>query len=232
MWFLDNIVIWLDNIRGHFLDAYFEVSGWVFPFYYLATPIYWLYWSFYQLTFYFSHFNVWVDDTVTKLRTILSIESITSYFSTWINYATSAWKWVSNSFAEVNAIVLTWWSTARLEVQCWIADARLWLQLRLDDFTHLVSDVLSWWDDFKDMIPSISEILLWFADWWAKILSPLTSWWNERLLDIRNLMQSELRDWFPFYDELAGLWNDIKLFFTDPLEWLYDRAEEFFDRFW
>ncbi|MBA7693216.1 hypothetical protein ES703_101792 [subsurface metagenome] len=144
--------------------------------------------------------------------------------------------WAFYSFAQwaydVESIINSWWSSAQYTVLSWIEDAKQWAGAQIDSLRSTINYILAWWDEFKPKIPSIDEILSWFTDWWGKTLANIISWGALTGIQISTLIDSKIKDWLPFYDELAALWGDIKLFFTDPLQWAYDRGEEFFDRFW
>lgn len=232
MWFISSIISWLGSISDYFYDAYREVIDWVWPFYYLAYPLYYLYIGFYNLANYFGYFGDWVNDVAAKAANILSLTQIYSYFSYYFDAALNAWDWVVNAFGNVWTIVDDWWSSVRYTVLAWVEEAKSYAAALVDNVSYRLSSLQSAWDNFKGMIPSISEIIAWFANWWAKILANIISWGALPGSVISTLIDSKIRDWFPFYDDLAALWGDIVLFFTDPLQWLYDRAEEFFDRFW
>lgn len=232
MSWMNSIISWLKSTELYFYNAYLEVLGWVYPFWLLSYPLLYASRSFGWLAYYFSLFNNWLVWANKEIGKILSIEAITSYFQTWINYATWAWDWVTNAWNNVVSIVDIWWSSVQLTVQVWIEDAKQWTKAQLDSLEDTLAYILVWWDEFKDKIPSIDEILYLLRDWWDKTLANIISWGALTGIQISTLMDSKIRDWLPFYDELAALWGDIKLFFTDPLQWLYDKAEEFFERFW
>lgn len=232
MWFLYQIVSWLGHVRDYLFDAYIEVSGWYHPFNNLAYPLYWLYYAFYYITYYFGLLSEWLNWAASRIDQILSISTIQSYFQAFINYASWAWSWISNAWSNVTSIINTWWSSTQQTILVWINNAAEWLQAQVDGLGVWVSNLQASVNNLLAQIPSINELIAWFSDWWPKILTPLTSWWNEKLLDIESLVQSEIKDWFPFYDELTSLWNSIKEFFTDPEDWLYKAVDRIIERFW
>lgn len=232
MWFLNSIVSLLWTVSQYFFHIYTTIHNWPYPFYFISYPFYSLGSVFASLYTYFGYFNNWVDYVASKVTQILTITQITSYFQGWINYATTAYYWVRNAPSNVLVFTNTWWSTTQYTVLAWIDDVRQWTSVQIYNLTIQLTNLQVAVNSLLTQLPTLNEVIAWFSDWWAKILSPLTSWWNERLLDINALLNSRMKEWFPFYDDLAGLWNDIKLFFTDPLQWLYDRLDEFFERFW
>lgn len=232
MWFLDRIVSWLNTIKEWLFSAYLEVNSWVYPFNQLATPLWNIYTAFIYLTAYFSFFNAWVNDTAIKLTTILSFTNIASHFSYYFNVAAHAWNWIVNAWGNVTPIISSWWSYTSATVQSWIDSAKQLLLLLIGELELWLIALQAAWDTFKSMIPSISEILSWFTDWWGWILARIIEWGGLPASLIQGMINSTLSDWFPWYDELASLWSNIRDFFTDPLQWVYDKLDEFFERFW
>ncbi len=232
MWFLEYIISWLNTIRDWFLQAYYEVNGWVWPFNNLAPPLLGIWYGFSYLTNYFVSFNYWVDDAASKIATILNYANISSYFSYYFDAATNAWTWVVNAWSNVTSIINSWWSSAQYTVLAWIDDAKYWLQTQINSLNIWVSNLQASINELLALIPSISEIIAWFSNWWSLILAAIISWGGLPAALIQDLINSTLRLWFPFYDALASLWNNIAEFFADPLAWIYNKLEEFFERFW
>ena len=221
MWFLDNIVEWLDDATNRFYDAYLEVSGWISPFNLLYLPLYYLYRAFYYLTWYFGQFNEWLDWAAGRIDAILSISSITAYFQTWIDYATDAWDWVKNALGNVWLIVESWWSSTKLTVQAWIDTATEGF-----DALRVVWDevwTITWpqWTATLEVLGS--EVSDFFTNTLPTLLDylKLENWWNGKLLAVDGLIGSTLAEWFPFYDDVAE-------FFSDPGEFLLSRLTDWF----
>ena len=232
MWFFDYILYWLREIRDRLYNAYSVVYNWYYPFWYLATPIHSIYLAFYYLVIYFGYFDSWVTYVNNKLAQVWTLQSVLNYLQTTINYAMWAWQWVANATYNVTKIFMARWADVMAAVDARLASLSAFVdgQIRYlrGEFTNLQTIVA----EFLSKLPSLSEILSWFTNWWANIRAPLETWWNEKLLDIKSLIQSELRDWFPFYDDLTGLWSNIVEFFTDPEEWLYKAVDRIIERFW
>lgn len=230
--FLDFIVTRLNQVSSFFYDMYLETYSWAWPFHHISTPLYRVHELFNGLAWDFSNFNIWVSDTVTKLRAILSWDTIWSYILSIIPNIQSLNTWWTNWTGNVWNVVTNWWASTQTLVQGWINDAKQYLQTQVNSLNVWVTNLEADVNELLSQVPSINEILAWFGNWWANILAKIQGWWNERLIDVNALIDSTLRDWFPFYDELAELWSDIKLFFTDPQQWLYNGLDEFFERFW
>lgn len=228
MWFLDNIVEWLATARDWFYDAYQEVRGWVFPFYYLSTPLYGLYTVFYYLTYYFSYFNEWVTDTAGKVAAILSFPDIWSFFWYWFNAAENAWAWVVNAPSNILNTISAWWSSASLTIQTWISIATegltalrvAWSNFWTITFPQWTASLNSLWVKvdtfFTETLPSL-------INWTA-----ITEWWGSKLKDVNDLIDTKLKEAEPFW---AGWqdWRDKVIdFFTDPFEWLLAKFTDWF----
>lgn len=220
MWFLDQIISWLTTIKFLFRDAYYEVTGWVYPFNQLAGPLWDIYYGFIYLVIYFRDFNDWVNDTVIKLTTILSYTNIYAYFEPYFTAALGAWNWILNSAWNIWVVVDSWWSSMSLTVQSWIDLAKDMLLLLIGGLESTLGTLQAAWDSFVGMIPSISEILSWFGNWWGWILARIISWGGLPAALIQGLIDSTLLSWFPWYDTLVQIWNEIVAFFANPWDYI------------
>lgn len=170
----------------------------------------------------------WYANVITAISNILDSDAILALIKGWFPWLTDLgdWfaAWVSNVFAAVNS----WWSDTSTIVEGWIAAA---LQTATDLITAVsesLATLQTAWDAFKARIPPLDALLLWFSDWWTEILTPLTTWWDERLLEVDTLINDTIQDYFPFYDDLVALWTSVTDFFTNPLTWLVTRLESWF----
>ncbi|MBA7573150.1 hypothetical protein ES708_14945 [subsurface metagenome] len=272
MWFLNSIVGYLDDISGWFLDAYYEVKDWVWPFHYLSSPLYSLYVSFYYLTYYFGYFNdwlVWADD---RLDDIFSWSTIRSYIRDWLPDLEDAIDWWDRWWVKVGNEIDDWWRFKRDDVFSWINDVKSWTTTQInnavENITQVVTNIYDYsqttinniteyvtevWNNFYDysqttinnLTENISQFITNINDYtqttinnitetitevldWDRVTTFLNDWYDDRLLDLQGLVDSNLKTWFPFYDDLVSLWNDIVDFITDPLGWLKDRIEVWF----
>jgi len=232
MSWMNSIISWLANARDYFLDAYYTVRGWVYPFYYLASPLYYIYSAFSYLVIHFGSFNTWLVWAAGRINQILDITQLTSAFSTFITYATNAWNWVANATTNVRLFLDTWWREASQQVFFLIEQAKYWMLAQLNNLAGAVATIITWWNSFVSQIPTLNEIILWFQDWRGKIVATILSWGGIPAKEIALLIDSKLKEWFPFYDDLANLWGGIKLFFADPEKWLYEAVDRIFERFW
>ena len=83
-------------------------------------------------------------------------------------------------------------------------------------------------------VPFFSTLYHWFLDFRSEIelffQDPIKYLFE--IKDVDGLIHSMLMEWLPFYDTLCEIWQDIRDFFADPLGWVYNKLDEFFERFW
>jgi len=144
-----------------------------------------------------------VLDTLTQ-------SDIFQMLQTWLNYAEDAWNWILNSVLYIGSIVEDWWLEKRAIVEGWIAIA-----------TEGLAEIIDLWDTFwEDIYPNLISF-----DW-------LSIWWNSRLLDIDSLISSWFVSFAPFWEGWIEVREEVTNFFSDPLQWFYNKLDEFFERFW
>lgn len=232
MWFLDQIVAYLANVRDWFLSAYYEVYGWLYPFYLLATPLYWLYYAFHYITFYFGEFNTWLDWAAGQLAYILSWSTIQSYITSWLYYIGDLSTIFLYFWYNVTQVVKGWWADISLLIQGWIDTASSWLQSQVDNLSSLLASLQSQISYLLDQLPSINEIITWFSNWWSYILAQIISWGALTATQIWDLIDSAIRAYAPFWEGWQDWRDAVTDFFTDPEDWLYKAVDRIIERFW
>lgn len=205
-WIIDRV--W--QLFWFFLDAYYTVSGWVWPFSYLSFPFKGISDTIYSMLPFLYDFKNWVGNATAKLVHILSWDNILSLIQPYIQWGLNAWEWVKNAWSNIWGEIEQWWSYTKTEVLGWIDVAKQYAATLVESAKRGLTTLQQSWDSFA------TSILPNLADWSG----------------VASLIDSTLKSWFPFYDELTYFWNDVKLFFTDPLEWVYNKLDEFFERFW
>lgn len=232
MWFLSSIVGWLDNVSEYFYDAYLEVRGWIYPFSYLSIPLYYLYRAFNELAYYFGEFNGWLSWAADRIDSILDTWDIQSLLRDTIDAAINAWDWVVNAFRNVWVIVDEWWFATQGVVLAWVAEAKEYSKSLVDMLGQSLARLQYQWDNFKPQLPTITEIISWFSNWWGNIQANLETWWTQKTLEIQSLIDSAfiLRSdfWLGWQEQREAIME----FISDPLQWLYNRIDEFAERFW
>jgi len=210
MWFLNYIVQRLGDAKSWFLEAYYEVNEWWSPFNLLAPPLYSLYVAFYWLEQRFTDFNTWLTWASDRIDEIIDERDIWNILSTPIKWASDAWNWVANATLNVWSIIEQWGASFYDFISASVNAAQTWLLNQITDVQNFANNLRAEWDNFLTVtLPNLIGR--------GELDSLLTSW---------------LTTAFPFYDALASLWGEIQAFFVDPLEWLYNKLDEFFERFW
>jgi len=210
MAFMQYIIGFFVDIAWFFYDLYQETRGWIFPFHYIADVFYALFRAFIGITSYLEDFNDWLYYIEYKIGQFLTFFDLEAWFEDWGNKILDAWYWIRDWWDNVTDVIDDWWSDTRRTVRGWIDIAEDWLLGLIRQAETWIGNLQSLWDNF------ITSILPTLANWTG----------------INELIDSTLRNWFPWYDTLAALWNDIAEFFTDPPKWVYKRLDEFFERFW
>jgi len=207
-------ITWLINgcisVSNFFWHIYLEVKDWIFPFHYIAAPFELTANAFMGLAEAFVYMSYWVDDVASKVSNILSFENIASYFSAIFDAALTASNWIANWWSNVTQVIGDWWKITEAVVLSWIDITKEWASM-------LISQVNTW-------LGSLQEA---WSNFTKSILPTLASWTG-----VSGLINSTLIEWFPFYKTLWEIWEEIVKFFADPMQYVWDRIEEFFDRFW
>lgn len=232
MRFLDWIIEELEGIADWFHEAYYIVRDWVWPFYLLEDPLYAIYGRFRWLAEWFGDFKEWVEDTADRLLDILSKWDIWDFFEWWFDAAEKAWNWVRNAFNNVLDIIADWWSTILPYIISYIdivGDALYDLEATWDTF---------WTVTWPEWVGNLQELRSLWDTFWTETFPTLVSfswlatWWNDRLLDINSLLESQVLTLAPFWAGWQEVRDSVVEFFADPLQWAYDKLDEFFERFW
>lgn len=228
MRWVDNIFSFVWDISQLFLDAYQEVKGWWWPFNLLQHPLYGLFRVFWNLLTPIAHFGDWVDDVWNKVQNILTTEGVLGLLKGWFPWLEGVGSWFANRWKWFTTTVGDWWDTTKPTVLGWIDTAKQLAKDLVASIQKELSQVHTSWDNF------------WTLTWpqWTKTLDTLSSsfgnFWTITLPGLitgkaaGDLIDSTLKDWFPFYDDLAQLWGEVKLFFTNPLDWLVSKLEDWF----
>lgn len=229
---INAIASFFMSLSNFAYEGYLVAYDWVAPFNYLANP-------FLAISDYFRYVGVqlyefgnWCDNVWNIVQQAITEFNIWDVLAVPIEWAQTAWEWVSNAFTNVWNTITDWWGTVQEVVMTWVDNVREFAQSLYNNLQAWLANLQEAWNNFVSKIPTIDEIINWFRNWWGQVLANIQSWWAERLLDIQNLINSTLITWFPFYDDLILIWESIREFFADPLQWVYDRLEEFFERFW
>lgn len=204
---------WVNWISERFLGIYrffarasVEVNTWWYPFNLLADPFNNIAFFFLNLAYDFVDFANWVRSITNKISQFFTGLDLENWFKDWKQRILDAWNWIKDAWRNVTQTISEWWSTIKPTVLGWIDTVKQWASELITSTQRGLNNLTSWWGNFT------SSILPKLADWTG----------------IGKLINSTLKEWFPFYNVLAEIWNDIVDFFTDPFGFIFARFEDWF----
>ena len=229
---IDKIFSFIWDISAWFKEAYLTVSEWIWPFSNLAEPLYIISDLFWRLLTPIAQFHDWVANVEGVIQTSISWDTIKDAILDWLPNLESVVTWWQGWETRVGELVLEWWGATSLNIKEWISIAtegfsdlviawnNFWTITWLEWITNF-SILKTTWDSF------LSEIYPTLVDW-----TTLNSWWNNTAIVVQRLMEDTIKAYFPFYDNLANLWDSIAEFFADPEQYVYKKLDSFFEKFW
>jgi len=210
MSFMNWIIEELEDIASFFYDAYQEVKDWYSPFDLLKYPLYGIYGRFHWLAEWFTDFRDWLDWAADRIDEIFSWSNIQSMIRSWLSGIEAAIDWFLNWATWVGQYITDWWSGILPYILTYI-----------DNAVEGLANFAATWDNFwTNIFPSLVSFNL------------LDTWWQSRLLEIDALIGSWLASFQPLWEGWQEVRSEVIDFFADPLQWVYDKLDEFFERFW
>jgi len=207
---INFIIIIFNSIAGFFLSVYQETSSWIWPFNLVSGIFHAVAMAFFSLTTAFASLGDWILAVSNQIASFITQATLWQLLAVPIQWAQSAWNWVLNAWNNVVGIIDNWWLVASSQVKDWIGIAGQVFQTLLNALTLSLDSLKAEWTDFT-----------------SKILPNLAD-----LVGIAGLIDSTLKVWFPWYDTLVLFITEMGDFFADPLQWIYDKIDEWFERFW
>lgn len=230
--FIGWIIERFNWLSEYFYDIYLEVLSWVWPFYNAAYLFLFLSEVSSQLAWDFYDFSLWIVEVHDRVAQVLSWSTIWSYILSYVPNLEEIRDWFYHWWSNVYGVVTDWWSSTSTTVLGWIDETKQWAQLWIDYLQGQVNALGVRIDDVLALIPDVSDIQAWFANWTGNVSSVITTWWTGALSQVQSLIDSAFIEREPFW---AGWqdWRDrVTEFFTDPEKWVYDRLDSFFERYW
>ena len=230
--FIDDILSAVTSIGDWFHDAYLVVNDWVWPFNLLANILFYIFFGFRLLLNPLISFGAWVDDVVYKVTNIIGLGDIVGLLRSWLTMAENAWAWIQDAWLIIPNIINSWWSSASQTVLIWVNEAKQYAATLFNNVSAMVLNLQAAWDSFKDKLPTLDEVVRWWSNWAGNVTAAITTWWSGALKDVQGLINSA----FTAREGLWAGWQDWRAqvagFFEDPEQWVYDRLDSFFERFW
>lgn len=201
------ISAFLAQIGDWFDTAYENIRGVVLLGDWLATPFFWIANRFYGLSAMFLDLRDLIDlEILPILRVVFTPSNILSYLNNWFNYVVRP---ILSSYVNdvIEALGLdslrTAWNT-------------FWGTL-YPSLVNTINTLSSNWNYFWSVtFPNLVSF-----QW-------LITWWNSRLLDVNNLINSAFmlrQSWWSGWQEIR---NTVFAFFENPLDWLLDKFTDWF----
>jgi hypothetical protein len=170
----------------------------------------------------------WYEEISGKVSDYLSWDTIWSYILSYVPNLTQLRDWFYSWWSNVSSVIASWWTATMVEVRGWIAIA-------VQPFNSMLAAWANFWNSlWPQLVGGFNSLKSAWDNFWLVTFPNLvnftwlTTWWNSKLLDVQALIDSTIKAWFPFYDDLVRLWNDIAEFFTNPLGYLWERFTDWF----
>ena len=216
---------WLSD---YFYDAYLEINGFPWPFWYAAWPFYAISSVTLDIAYDFLDFGWWVGDITNKIRAVIGWDRI------WINIRNSIY-WIfldirklPDWFTAVTQTVNEWWAAAMEEVLDLIDSSKAWAQIWIDYLQDQIGALTAQINDLVSLIPDMTDILLWFSGWAGNVVSVIDNWWTGALSEVQSLINSAFivrenywRGWQDWRDQVTE-------FFINPWDWLLSHFVDWF----
>jgi len=198
------------TISNHFYYVYLDISGWWTPFNLIAPVFLWVSDSFIDFAHYLGQFSAWVWWAQDWISKILTWDYILSLIMPYIQWGINAWNWVVNAWNNIWNEITIWWATIQTIVTGWIDVAKQWAKDLIDQVSIGLNYLSSAWTEFT-----------------TTVLPKLASWTG-----VGELITSYLENWFPWYNTLVEIKDELFEFFADPIDYVYNKMDEFFERWW
>lgn len=174
--------------------------------------------------------KVYIGDVVEN-----AVDWALSWINTTYNWATSAYNWARDAWDRAGRFWndLTTWVNQELapiwnRLQTWWSDLYEWWSGWLSYIKDLINHAREYaLDRIKDLLSYVNK---WVTAWDAFRIGVLPG--LARTIDIRDAINSFQNSWRDLFTFWANWRDQVINFFQDPLQWLYDRLEDFFERFW
>lgn len=148
----------------------------------------------------------WYQNLLYNISQFVRAIDIPGIMSSWINQLNNIWAWFSNWWGQVTGVINTWWSATWYSVTSYVDmvvnSFRSWADSQLQSISTRL-------DSVRDSMRLKADKE--YVD--TKVSGLLSSW----------------ADLFNFWGSFSG---QVIMFFVDPLDFIYNKLEDFFERYW
>ena len=223
-----GIVEAFSSVSSYLLGIYQQAASWIWPFSAVAPLFYYLSSLFATLAGLFGTFIELVNNLISRAAQILNWNMIWELIQSYVPNITQIRDWFYFWWSYVSSVITSWWSATMVDVQGWISAAT-------QPFSSMLAAWSSFWNSlWPQLVGGFNGLQSAWSNFWSYTLPNLVSytwlgtWWISRLLDVKGLIDSSLKSYFPNYDELMQLWNSIAEFAVNPLGYLWQRFTDWF----
>ena len=228
MYFLDRIFTLVWNISDFFYEAWQEVNSWVYPFRYLAPPLYWIYQGVSDLVTPIAQMSDWAYDINQSIASLPSMGTIWSTFKDWFNWAEWSWQWIQDSWLIIPGMIDDWWSSTSQTVQVWIDESSQYFTSQVNTLLAKVSQVELSISELLGRLPVLDELVSWWDNWQGNVHTYIDTWWTSTMGEVQGLINSAFIERESWWSGWIDVKNEVIDFITNPLDFLLDRFTDWF----
>ena len=210
MTILSYLIARLGDLVNLLADAAIWAWDSTLPLDWLGDIFYELHWLVLNIVSWIYGFDDWLMAISYKVEDILDWDAVQDLLLDWLPHLRHMHDWWYDWVYWVGRQITEWWQTAISEVEDLISAA-------IQGFRDLVNDLDSW----------LSNLQSSWNNFWVSILPNLADWTG-----VDDLIRTWFTNFTPFWEDWLDWKDSVAEFFTDPLQWLYDKMDEWFERFW
>lgn len=156
------------------------------------------------------------------------------YLTSWFS---SIYSTISNWFNQVYQWTLSLYDSLHARVTGWINQVYAWGQTLINSLrntvTSWINQVYQWGQ--AQFITLQNTVVGWINQvysWGQTQINVASNEWSAKLTQLDSWFQTQLAQINEAFGWINNFRDSVEDFFTDPEQWLYDRLDSFFERFW
>lgn len=158
----------------------------------------------------FYDFVVWAQRIEKNIVEFVTKSWVFDFFSDPLYHLNQLWVWFLSWASNVTSIVSNWWRGVQSTVLGWVEATKTYALGLVNNLQGMFNSLQSSWNSFTGtVLPSLAS-----------------------RFDVEALIKSAFAPWADLFNFWGKVGGEIKAFFADPLQWAYNKMDEFFERFW